>query len=457
MFPMNDVIVVLPGILGSVLQKNGKDIWALFPGAMARGVWTLGSSIKDLELDRDSPDEEDLGDGITAPRLIPDLHLVPRLWKIDGYSRLIESLKNTFDLKPGENYFEFPYDWRRDNRGAARRLKRLSTEWLQGYRKEQPQAKLVLLAHSMGGLVARYFLECLDGWRDTRTLITFGTPYRGSLKAMDFIANGWRKKLGPVTLLDLTDLLRSLTSVYQLLPTYRCYDNGPGGLKRVAEAQDIPNLDRNRAKAAKAFHAEIAAGVDKHKTEPGYLIHPIVGTHQPTFQSARLNGAAVDMLMSYEGRDDAGDGTVPRVSATPLELSNTESEIFASCAHASLQNDDEVWTNIEGILTGHTIDLWDYKGLGAPLQPIPVALSVEDAYLSDEPVVLLARPESPLAALEAQIVSADTQKNYMASFKEVGDGSLSAETKPLPKGGYRVTVYSRDDRARPVADAFAVV
>ena len=30
----------------------------------------------------------------------------------------------------GENFFEFPYDWRRDNRVAARRLQRESREWL---------------------------------------------------------------------------------------------------------------------------------------------------------------------------------------------------------------------------------------------------------------------------------------------------------------------------------------
>jgi hypothetical protein len=29
MHPMNDIVVVIPGILGSVLQKDGKDIWAL--------------------------------------------------------------------------------------------------------------------------------------------------------------------------------------------------------------------------------------------------------------------------------------------------------------------------------------------------------------------------------------------------------------------------------------------
>ena len=455
MAPMTDVVVVLPGILGSVLQKNGKDIWALSASAVATGVWTLGSSIKDLELDRDAEDEEDLTDGVTAPRLMPDLHLIPRLWKIDGYTRLVKSLKNSFTLTPGKNYFEFPYDWRRDNRAAARRLKRLSKGWLESYRKDFPQAKLVLLAHSMGGLVSRYFLECLGGWPDCRALLTFGTPYRGSLKALDFIANGYRVKKGPATLLDLTSLLRSLTSVYQLLPIYPCYDNGSGDLIKVSIANSIPNLDMTRVAAARNFHEDIEKGVNQHKGEPGYLIHPIVGTNQPTLQSARLNGNSLDMLRSYKNRDDSGDGTVPRVSATPLELSTEGREIFAACAHASLQNHDAVWTNIEGILTGQSIDLTAYRAQGVPPGQIAVSLDVEDAYDAEEPVILRARPQEP-CPLEVQIVDAATKESRTPALREDGDGWMSAEAGRLPKGAYRVTVYS-GNRVMPVTDAFAVV
>ena len=91
----------------------------------------------------------------------------------------------------------------------------------------------------MGGLVARYFLECMDWWKYTRALITFGTPYRGSLNTiLDFLANGFVKKVGPFKMLDLSELLRSLTSVYQLLPIYPCVYSGTGTLTRVAETTD---------------------------------------------------------------------------------------------------------------------------------------------------------------------------------------------------------------------------
>ena len=49
----------------------------------------------------------------------------------------------------------------------------------------------------MGGLVARYFIEALGGWEVTRALITFGTPYRGSVNAIDFLAHGFKKGIGP--------------------------------------------------------------------------------------------------------------------------------------------------------------------------------------------------------------------------------------------------------------------
>jgi pimeloyl-ACP methyl ester carboxylesterase len=199
-------------------------------------------------LSGDSPAADVLGDGIVAERIFPDTHLLPGLWKIDGYSTLVRAITGEFDTRPGLNYFEFPYDWRRDNRVAARRLARLAPGWLKAWRQASGNldAKLILIAHSMGGLVSRYFLEVLGGWRDTRMLITFGTPYRGSLTALNVLANGFRKSVGLLTVVEMSSLVRSFTSVYQLLPIYPCYDPGSGQLQRVGEVTDIPNVDAER-------------------------------------------------------------------------------------------------------------------------------------------------------------------------------------------------------------------
>ncbi|HET8625358.1 MAG TPA: hypothetical protein VFM14_17495, partial [Gemmatimonadales bacterium] len=190
---MRDIVVLLPGITGSVLKKNGKVVWGFSGGTIADTLLTRGGSLRDaLALTGDSPDREDLGDGIVADSLAPDLHLIPGLWKIDGYSRVADTILERFAVREGENFFRFPYDWRRDNRAAAQRLAHQSAEWLRRRRTTVPDAKLILVAHSMGGLVSRYFLEVLGGWRNTRALVTFGTPYRGAINALDTLANGSR-------------------------------------------------------------------------------------------------------------------------------------------------------------------------------------------------------------------------------------------------------------------------
>ncbi len=350
-----DVVVLLPGILGSVLQRDGHDVWAPTPSGVLRALWTLGRSVKELRLTDDPSDLDDLGDGVVATRLMPDVHIIPGLWGIDGYSALSTMLVSTFNLVPGQTFLEFPYDWRRDNRVAARRLAAVALPALHRQRRENPAAKLVLIGHSMGGLVARYFLECLDGWRDTRALITIGTPYRGSLNALDFLANGFVKKIGPLKVVDLSTLLRSFTSIYQLLPIYPCVETGAGQLARVADCAGLPaTVETGRAASAEHdFHRVIEAAVGTHDSETSYSIHPVVGLSQPTLQSARLEQGRLEMLPTFGGEDLEGDGTVPRVSATPIELDGRRPDpsIYAPQKHGSLQNAMSVQTQIRGLLT----------------------------------------------------------------------------------------------------------
>jgi hypothetical protein len=99
----------------------------------------------------------------------------------------------------------------------------------------------------MGGLVVRYFLEVLGGWRDCRALVTFGTPYRGSLNALNFLANGYKRLFT-----DLSEVMRSFPSMYQLLPIYRALRIGEDYV-RVAEAASVPGIDRARAEDALGF------------------------------------------------------------------------------------------------------------------------------------------------------------------------------------------------------------
>jgi pimeloyl-ACP methyl ester carboxylesterase len=461
-------VVLLPGITGSVLRRRGEVVWGFGGALLGQALLTGGGKIRDsLMLRNDSATVDDLGDGIVAEKLVPDLHLLPGFWKIDGYTRVAQVLLERFELESGENFFEFPYDWRRDNAVAAKRLATAAVKWLERRRQRAPDAKLVLIAHSMGGLVSRYFLEVLGGWRHTRALITFGTPYGGSLNALDTLANGMRK--GPFGLVDLTEMGRSFTSIYQLLPTFPCYDAGSGPLQKVGATSGIPNVDDAKAAAALEFHEAIKRAVAANEADPDYLrdryrIYPIVGIRQDTNLSAKRTDDAVSLLTTLKGEDLSGDGTVPRIAATPFELGNEAGAMFAATKHGSLQNADATLEHVCGVLSGLRLDLGDFRDLThrpAAGGPKPhgvnrIALEVEDLYWSGEPVRIRARTDDPSIALNAAVSESSTAE-VVAHLELVqqSDGSRSIEFTPPRQGSYRVQVTGAAG-VEPAEDSFAV-
>lgn len=345
---MRDVVVVVPGIMGSVLQKDGVDLWSAVKQLSKAFAPSLGQSFDSLLMNGDDSELDDLGDGIKATRLTTLPGIIAGLIKTGDYKAIRNMFNQSFQVVLGEsdgdkpaNYFEFPYDWRRDNRVAARSLKKLVDRKLPLWRNYSgaQDAKVILLAHSMGGLVARHYLEVLNGWHDCRLLVTFGTPHRGSIQALNYLSNG--HKMG---LQDLTALVRSFTSVYQLLPIYPII-NANGADYRVAELPRLPHINQQRVQEALAFHREIEAAVQQHETDGNYSkyryeIVPVVGTGQPTLQSAiwskgklicdETPAPDIDLPLN------SGDGTVPSVSSVPIELTNKFRERVIGERHSCL-------------------------------------------------------------------------------------------------------------------------
>lgn len=472
---MKDMVVILPGITGSVLQKDNQDVWAMSGQAIWKTLTTLGDHIQCLKIDQDDPEAESLGDGITATSIMQDTHLIPGLVKIDGYTKTARLITDNFDVIEGNiyhdpddkaaNFYHFPYDWRRDNRASARLLKKLIDKRLKRWREFSgaEDAKVILLAHSMGGLVSRYYLEVLEGWRDSRALFTFGTPYRGSVNAVNFLANGYKKLF-----LDLTDVMRSLTSIYQLLPIYEMVKIGDN-YKRIAEADHLPNIIQNRAKDALAFHREIEAAVKIHLNDELYrnsfTTVPIVGIEQPTLQSAQLlNGqltVSEELPKILQNRPDLsdGDGTVPHISAIPIELANSFSSSFIAERHGSLQNQSQV---LEDLLNRLEFNQFDSASVRASQSAISLAL--EDLYLADEAIAMRARviskPGLVTGKLQAKITSvSDEQPPLHLNFEEQ-EQEWVLRVDDLKPGLYRVSVQTEntsDQAPTPVHDVFEVV
>jgi pimeloyl-ACP methyl ester carboxylesterase len=472
--PLRDLVVLLPGITGSVLQKDGKDVWAISGQAAWRWLTSLGDSLRELRLDGD-----DSG-GIVATRVMPDAHVVPGLVTIDGYSALASMVANTFDIVPGSirnvrpaNFIEFPYDWRLDNRINARALADLLSDRLPRWREHShnPNARVIFLGHSMGGLVARYYLEVLEGWRDCRALVTFGTPYRGSVNALNYLANGYKRLF-----VDLSEVMRSFPSMYQLLPIYEMLRVG-NDYVRVAEAGIVPGLDPVHADDALTFHREIESKVIEHQNDAeylnnGYAIVPVVGTRQSTMQSAALAGGRVTVSAKLPGWIDPlladGDGTVPRASAIPIELSDAYRDSFAPERHGSLQCNRSILDDVRGRL--EQMQVRGLREIRAPeespaaAERPAIALDLDDLYLAEEPVRLHARlvnVERSPGPLRARVEPVDASATFAAPMFELVEASdgWTLELDGLPPGLYRAevrTAKAGPSAPPPVHDLFEV-
>ncbi|WP_413168036.1 lipase/acyltransferase domain-containing protein [Capilliphycus salinus ALCB114379] len=472
---MKDMVVIIPGITGSVLQKNGQDIWAVSGQAIWQALTNLGDTIEQLKIDQDDPDAESLGDGIQATSLIQDTHLIPGLWKIDGYTKTARLITDNFDVTSGNiytdsndkpaNFYHFPYDWRRDNRASAKLLKKLLDKRLKRWREASgaEDAKVILLAHSMGGLVSRYYLEVLEGWRDCRALFTFGTPYRGSVHAVNFLANGYKMLFG-----DLTEVLRSFTSVYQLLPIYEMVKIGDNYL-RIAEADNLPNIVKSRAEDALKFHREIEDAVNKHRQDETYhnsfKTIPIAGIQQATFQSAEfINGkltVSEKLPKILQNRPDLadGDGTVPQVSAIPIELSNSFNNSFIAERHSSLQNQNQILEDLKNRIKFNQSDLASVRA-----SQTAISLALDDLYLTDEAIAMRARvistPGFISGKLHAKITSISHEQPPINLDFHEQEQEWMLTIDDLKPGLYRVSVQTEntsDQAPSPVHDIFEVV
>lgn len=326
---IGDVVVVIPGIMGSTLTRDDRDVWNVSASAGWRALRSRLGSLAELRLPEGIGDRHP-DDGVRPGGLMGALHVVPGLWSpVVGYHGLVDWLRREFTLTAYEpsapdrpaNLFEFPYDWRLSNRFNGARLAAEVMPVLHLWRREKnPQAKLILLAHSMGGLVARHFLECCHGAVDTRLLITLGTPYRGSLAALVTVVNGLPGgRLGA----GLTGLARSLPSMYELAPAYACL-TGADGLRYPLETElPLTAAQLGMLADGAAFHEEVNASA-RRRQPPWYAV-PMQGTRQPTPTTAALTGAG--RLVTYttiDGYAEGGDGRVARLSGRPVELSEAD-------------------------------------------------------------------------------------------------------------------------------------
>jgi hypothetical protein len=495
---LRDLIVVIPGIMGSELRNEHGVIW----GTSWNVLWGLlksgGFQTLTLDYAKDVPDRDVLDDHVEAERVVPCAHMIPGFWKIDFYSHCLARIQSAFSNvfhgvatrkavqagrvygknSSGEgnlaNLLEFPYDWRRDNRVAALRLKNLIEHQVQAFAKEKgSRPKVILVAHSMGGLISRHYLEVEGGWEYCRGLISFGTPYGGSPQAANYLVNGYAY-LSSI----LRPVLATFTSVYQLLPVYPVIRSGEGqAYKRIHEVSGLSGVDQTRAVDAWQFHDTMRQRASATKPAGCFLI-PFVGVDQPTMQSFTWDGGAgfapSDEVPPAPGGSvadaalfPAGDGTVPRASATPFELTGKSAEHFVVEQHSSLLTNgamlDNLITRLQESQVSNSKPFWDVPGQGEKTTAGPsLSLDLRDSYDRSEPVtfelrVLGGSPENPP---EVTVRQDENGRDVATTVVAEADGRWVVNLSGLqPIDLYRVEASARvanDRRTIKVHDIFVV-
>jgi hypothetical protein len=186
-------------------------------------------------------------------------------------------------------------------------------------------------------------------------------------------------------------------------------------------------------------------------------MHGVVGIEHPTAESAVLGPSGLTMLGADLESNHGGDGTVPRVSASPMEAQDDSTAMFAGTRHASLQNTDAVLTQLRGWL--EQVDLTDFRA-GAPVR---LSVELDDVYRVGEPVAVTVTPNEATAEIRYELQQlADPGVNEQDQLPAPVTGSVSAidganelEIAAPGPGLYRLTL-SGDKDVEPVSDLLVV-
>jgi pimeloyl-ACP methyl ester carboxylesterase len=220
-------VILIPGALGSRLldKHNHREVW---PGSTPH---LLAGSKQDLVLPFDPVTLQPIDDGLEASGLFEEV------LNADFYGAILRTLRQSGGFVPGKlgapadpgvrRYYVFAYDWRQDNVTSAKRLDALIEQLRLDY--DDPTLKVNVIAHSMGGLVTRYYLRYgtvdalqgdgvfpinMAGAGKVGTAVLLGTPNLGSVSSLQSMLLGHRVGLRRIE----PEVLATMPSVYELLP-----------------------------------------------------------------------------------------------------------------------------------------------------------------------------------------------------------------------------------------------
>jgi pimeloyl-ACP methyl ester carboxylesterase len=217
-------VIVVPDLFGTRLSEGDALVWnphgAPFhdsaspsPGDFKLDVSRLARVSDPLEPDEThgferEPDRAKVAHIAHYNNLVPEWYhaLVTALGGVAGETADRADLRTeaTRRYRVHVRVYCCGYDWRLDNARAALRLASVVDEAL----RETGAEKAVIVAHGMGGLVARYYCRCLGGEERVLRLVLIGSPSLGIPDAYSQLKAG----LGGVYSRPYRDAIVALTT-----------------------------------------------------------------------------------------------------------------------------------------------------------------------------------------------------------------------------------------------------
>jgi len=313
-------VVFVPGIMGSELRLEQTD----------KKVWP--PSILEASISGYDRIDELMNPHLKATRPIVKVGMFFPVYKC-----ILDDIKECGYTSSGANgraFISFPYDWRLSNLDTAKKLAdRLDSE--------SSFDELILIGHSMGGLVLRLLIESGDfndrpWFSSISKLITYGTPHNGAAAALEQVAKG-EKTLG-VSAKDIKKLASdpNYPSAYQLVPpAHTALTIRTAGNNQVPTAIDsfdpaiVSAFTLNQSNVNAARDQWAALNINNKPAHIDYF--SFVGSALKTKYRNDWNGAE----LTTRERKDSGDGTVPISSAINFLIPHA----FSLKKHSSIFED----------------------------------------------------------------------------------------------------------------------
>lgn len=325
-------LIVIPGILGSqIVNPRTREV-----------VWpsVFRSDVDGLSLPT-TPDLQANGDALEASKIVDVAKLAKLAPEVYVYHYLLRALTDFGGYREGDwenppeggdrdTFYVFAYDWRRDNVESARLLARRVESLKQ--KLGRPDLRFNIVAHSMGGLVARYAAMYGDqdlapggaaprpSWAGASfvdKIFMFGTPNAGSMEAFSVLLEGYsvteglRRRVRLLNKLSREDVMTA-PSIYQLLPHRAQARFLDENLRPLTLDLYDPEVWRRYGWSAAndpAFRDSYARGVARGQESP-----------TKTGTLAELDAYFEAVLARARRFHEALDAPQPRADAAPVKL-----------------------------------------------------------------------------------------------------------------------------------------